>query len=176
MFFQCFARCSLFSIQFLIGFLIFLRLRSHLFHPDPAKIQETLKLVADCWEMQFPPFFHLSCWSFHGWCHRFWWVLIRHFLQSFPCFSPWNCEKHSISIALYSLCFSKVLLAVHCLFLIDFVIFFYGLRSHRLHPNPAKIQETLAVVAEWALLSTAEKCNPQPFSICFVEVFMFFWP
>ena len=85
-----------------------------------------LSIAEHCWEMQSPAFFHLSCWSFHGCCHRFWWALIRHFLQSFPCFPPWNCEKHSISIALYSLCFSKVLLAVHCLFLIDFVIFLWA--------------------------------------------------
>jgi hypothetical protein len=52
---------------------------------------------------------------------------------------------------------------------------FYLLASFSpLSPWPAKSQETSKLVVDWSLLSTAEKCNPQPFSICFAEVFMAF--
>ena len=102
--------------------------------------------------MQSPAFFHLFCWSFHGFCHSFWWVLIRQFLQSFPCFSSWNLKLTSISIA-FSMVFR---------FLMDFALLLLASFSH-LSPWPwQKRQETLKLVADWALLSTAEKCNPQP--------------
>ena len=44
-------------------------------------------------------------------------------------------------------------------------------RSHFFHNDPAKSQETLKLVPDWALLSNAEKCNFQPFSICFYVFF-----
>ena len=47
-------------------------------------------------------------------------------------------------------------------------------RSHFFHNDPAKSQETLKLVPDWALLSNAEKCNFQPFSICFYVFFPLF--
>ena len=152
---HCFCPDFIVFPQFLMDFVVFVGFVFSSFtrkNSGNLEISCRLSTAEHCWEMQSPAFFHLFCWSFHGFCHSFWWVLIRKFLQSFPCFSSWNLKLTSISIA-FSMFFR---------FLMDFALLLLASFSH-LSPWPCqKRQETLKLVADWALLSTAEKCNPQP--------------
>ena len=74
---------------------------------------------------------------------------------------------------LFCVCFPIVFVQISLFFRNFWWILWYLLGSFSAL-SPAKTQETSKLVVDWELLSTAEKCNPQPFSICFAEVFMAF--
>ena len=120
--------------------------------------------------MQSPAFFHLFCWSFHGFCHSFWWfwsffaiILFAIILNLF--FLDLQKKQHFNSMPTV---FPIVLSRYHCFFLNFWrILLFFGLRSHLFHPWPCKKSENLR---------NGEKYNPRPFSICFVCVFALFFP
>ena len=163
--------------------------RPHFFHNDPAKSQETLKLVPD-WALlsnaekcNFQPFsicfyvfFPIVLYMFHCFFRNCWGTLryLFGFVLTWPCKKSGNFEigetynpkPFSICFAVFSHCFVQISL---------FFRKFYLLASFSpLSLWPAKSQETSKLVVDWALLSTAEKCNPQPFCIGFAEVFIVF--
>ena len=141
--------------KFFDWFCVIFWLRSHLFHPDPAKSQETLKLVADwallsaaecCWVLLGNPIpilfpFFLSvfffCFVQSSLFLQFVWWILCFFLASFSPFQPWPCKKSG------NLEIGCRLSTAECCWV---------LRS--------------------VLLSAAEKSNSKPFSICFV---CFWW-
>ena len=193
---HCFVQISLFFPQFLIDFYAIFWLRSHLFRPWPCKKSgKTPKYVAD-WALlrnAIPSLFPFVLLKF-SWFLPWFLMGFGSFLQSFPLFFTWNCQKQSISIA-----FPMFSPSFWWIFALFFGFFFY------FHPGPAKSQENLEIgcrlsTAEccWVLLSAAECCwvllsateccwvllrNPIPslfpfvlcvFSHCFVQISLFF--
>ena len=178
--------------------------------------------------MQSPAFFHLFCWSFHGFCHSFWWfwsffaiilfaIILNLFFLDLQKKQHFNSMPTVFPIVLsryhcFFLNFWRILLFlgfaltfftpdpaksqktlemvrntipglfpfVLCVFSHCFSQFFDGycvifwLRSHLFSSDPAKSQETLTLVADWALLSAAECCGVCCWEIQFQAFFHLF--
>ena len=141
--------------NFFDGFCVFFGFVLSFFTPDPAKSQETFKLVAD-WALLSAA----EC------C----WVLLGNQIPILFVFV----------LCVFSHCFVQISLFFQ--FFDGFCTFFW-LRSHLFHPWPCKKSGNLEIgcrlsTAEcyWVLLSAAGKSNSQPLSICFVCVFPLFCP
>ena len=143
---HCFVQISLFFPQFLMDFCAIFWLRSHLFRPWPCKKSgKTPKYVAD-WALlrnAIPSLFPFVLLKF-SWFLPLFLMGFGSFLQSFPLFFTWNCQKQSISIA-----FPMFSSSFWWIFALFFGFFFY------FHPGPAKSQENLEIGCR---LSTAECC------------------
>ena len=126
---------------------------------------------------------------FDGFCAFFW--LRSHLFHPWPCKKSGNLEigcRLSTAECCWEIQFPSFFPFFVCVFLLfcpefivspiclmDFVLFF-GFVLTFFIPDPGKSQETLKLVADWALLSAAGKSNSHPFSISFVCVFPLFCP